>query len=103
MKESYELAMIIEPDEKVAGEVIEKTKEVLKENSADIKGEEDWKIRQLAYPIYKNRKKFTQGYYYFIKFITEKSNVEKIHEKLRLNEQIIRFLILKAKGVETKK
>ena len=47
--------------------------------------------KKLAYPI----KKEINGYYYLIHFTAEKSAIEEINRKLRINENVLRHLIIK--------
>ena len=60
----------------------------IKENGGEIVYEEDWGLRQLAYPI----KKRTSGFYYLIEFKAETSLVASLETQYRRDERIIRFL-----------
>lgn len=53
--------------------------------------EDFWGKRKLAYPI----NKFTDGYYVVLQFATEPEAVAKIEKDFRLQEEIIRFLVIK--------
>ena len=50
--------------------------------------EEDWGLRQLAYPIQKK----TSGFYYLIEFKADSQFVEVLETQYRRDERIIRFL-----------
>ena len=50
-----------------------------------------WGKRELAYPV----KKFTDGYYVVLQFAVEPAAIIKIEKNLRLEEEIIRFLVIK--------
>ena len=55
--------------------------------------EEEWGQKPLAYNI----KKQSAGYYYFFKFETEMSVQTGFEQKLLLNENILRHLLLRTK------
>ena len=55
--------------------------------------EEEWGQKPLAYSI----KKEQAGYYYFFKFETEASVQTGFEQKLLLNENILRHLLLRTK------
>lgn len=89
----YELIYILSPkltEEKAKA----KSAEVIK-SLGDLIGkvnkEEFWGKRVLAYPI----KHFQEGIYIFIEFETSPDKIVEIDKKLKLDEKIIRFLIVK--------
>ncbi|MDD6975989.1 MAG: 30S ribosomal protein S6 [Bacteroidales bacterium] len=69
-------------------EAVAKYTGFIKENGGEIVYEEDWGLRQLAYPI----KKRTSGFYYLIEFKAETSLVASLETQYRRDERIIRFL-----------
>ena len=53
-------------------------------------------LRQLAYPIKKNRK----GYYVLLNVSSPSNNICELEKKFKLHEDIIRFLIIKVEKLE---
>jgi len=60
----------------------------MKANGVEIVYEEDWGLKQLAYPIQKK----TTGFYYLIEFKADTQFIEKLETQYRRDERIIRFL-----------
>ncbi len=69
-------------------ETIEKFRQVLKENSAEIIHEENWGLRKLAYPIQKK----STGFYILIEFEGPSEIVDLLEVAYRRDEKIVRFL-----------
>lgn len=70
--------------------------EILKKiDKIDAKGlsvkEEDWGIRDLAYPI----KRENKGYYIHLQFETEPKNVKDLDKLLKVEEDILRYLLVR--------
>lgn len=94
MAKHYELIFIVNPvlseadiKKSIAGYV-----SFLKKNKAEIVFEENWGIKQLAYPI---NKKHT-GYYYLIEFKSESGDViGKTETQFNRDENIMRFVFTK--------
>ena len=63
-------------------------KEAVKENGGEVVYEEDWGLRQLAYPIQKK----TSGFYYLIEFKADSQFIDVLETQYRRDERIIRFL-----------
>lgn len=90
---NYELVYILSPKlsdedaEKKAKDLTEK----FKENITEIVLEDFWGKRDLAYPI----NKFEHGYYVMLQFKAEKDSINKIEAKIKLDDEIIRHLIVK--------
>ena len=71
----------------------DKTQEALKkeiEKAGIIEKEEDWGEKKLAYPIKKNEK----GHFYFYEFKASLEKIKTLEEWLKLNENILRYLIV---------
>ena len=83
--EKYEITYLCEE-----GKVVD-IKKTLEENQARIEKETDLGVRQLAYPIVK----VVRAKYFAIKFELDKANLAKIEKTLRLNKEIVRYLIVK--------
>jgi small subunit ribosomal protein S6 len=69
-------------------ETVEKFRQVLKENSADIIHEENWGLKKLAYPIQKKN----TGFYHLVEFQGPATIVDVLELAFRRDEKIIRFL-----------
>ena len=86
----YETVFILTPvlsDDQMK-EAVEKFKDVLKANNAEIVNEELWGLRKLAYPIEKK----STGFYSLIEFDAEPTIVKKLETAYRRDERVIRFL-----------
>ena len=86
----YETVFILTPvlsDDQMK-EAVEKFKDVLKQNDAEIVNEELWGLRKLAYPIQKK----STGFYCMIEFDAEPTIVKRLETAFRRDERVIRFL-----------
>ena len=90
---NYETVFILTPvlSDAQMKEAVEKFKNLLKEQGAEIVNEEDWGLRKMAYPIDKK----TTGFYTFLEFNAIPSVVEKLELNFRRDERLIRFLTVK--------
>lgn len=91
----YEIILMINPDQSdQINNIIEYYKKLIIKNNGVISRFEDWGRRQLAYPILKLHK----AHYILINIILNNTNIIKdIEKSLRINEHIIRYLIIKTK------
>jgi small subunit ribosomal protein S6 len=90
---NYELACILSPkimDKELESE-IGKIDKILSDNKVDNFEKNVWGKKELAYPI----NNFLDGYYVQYNFISEPEGISKIDSKLRLEEKVIRFLLIK--------
>ena len=86
----YETDFILTPvlsDDQMK-EAVEKFKDVLVQNGAEIVNEEEWGLKKLAYPIQKK----TTGFYCLLEFKGEPTIVKKLDVAFRRDERVIRFL-----------
>ena len=90
MIKQYETVFIATPvlSEAQMKEAVAKYTSYLKERGAEIVYEEDWGLKQLAYPIQKK----TTGFYYLIEFKADTQVVAKLETQYRRDERIMRFL-----------
>jgi small subunit ribosomal protein S6 len=90
---NYELALVLVPtlgeEEKVA--TLEKAKELIARFGGEITNVDDWGKRKLAYEINKIR----EGFYYFIHFNAETTLPAEVESRLRINESVLRYLIVR--------
>ena len=89
----YELAVVvnakIEDDARAA--VIERVQKYVTRFGGQISDVEEWGKRKLAYEIQKMR----EGYYYFIHFEAEATAPAEIEARLRIMDNVIRFLCVR--------
>lgn len=92
-KNKYELAVVFKPDlsEENFNLEFENIKNMIEKSEATIEKIDQWGKRPLAYEI----KKFKEGYYNFIVFSAEPSVPLGLESKLRINENLLRFLIMR--------
>ena len=87
---NYEVLFIMTPllNEGQMQETVEKFRQVLKENGADIIHEESWGLKKLAYPIQKKN----TGFYQLFEFQGPTTIVDALEIAFRRDEKIVRFL-----------
>ncbi|MDR1543100.1 MAG: 30S ribosomal protein S6 [Prevotellaceae bacterium] len=90
MANHYETAFILTPvlSDTQMKEAVEKFKNLLVENGAQIENEELWGLRKLAYPIEKK----STGFYVVMQFSGEPALVETLELQFRRDERVLRFL-----------
>ena len=88
--QKYETVFIATPvlSEAQMKEAVAKYVSFIKENGGEVVYEEDWGLRQLAYPIQKK----TSGFYYLIEFKADSQFIDVLETQYRRDERIIRFL-----------
>ena len=89
----YELAVVvnakIEDDARAA--VIEKVQAYITRFGGTVTNVDEWGKRRLAYEIQKMR----EGYYYFIHFEAEATAPAEIESRLRIMDNVLRFLCVR--------
>ena len=90
MLKQYETVFIATPvlSEQQMKEAVAKYTKLIQDNGGEVVYEEDWGLRQLAYPIQHK----TSGFYYLIQFQADPSFVEILETQYFRDERIIRFL-----------
>ena len=90
MLKQYETVFIATPvlSDAQMKEAVAKYTNYLKARGAEFVYEEDWGLKQLAYPIQKK----TTGFYYLIEFKAEPSLIARLETQYRREERIMRFL-----------
>ena len=90
----YELALILDSAlaDEAKAERLKKVSELLERFDAKIEKVDDWGKRRLAYEI--NKK--TEGFYYFIYFDSESSAPIEIENRLRIMDDVLRYLIIRS-------
>jgi small subunit ribosomal protein S6 len=89
----YEVVFIVRPDLDDDGynAVVEKVKELLTGDGGEVTNVDKWGRRNLAYPV----RKFTEGLYVLVHAQLAPAQIGELDRELRLNEQIIRHLIVR--------
>ena len=90
----YELAVVVSAkvendDERAA--FVEKLKELITKFGGQVTNVDDWGKKKLAYEI----QKMNEAYYYFIQFDAETSAPVEIENRIRIMDNVLRFLIVK--------
>ena len=89
----YELCVVvttkIEDEERVA--TIEKVKDVITRFGGNVTNVDEWGKRKLAYEI----QKMKEGFYYFIQFEAESSAPAEIESRIRIMDNVLRYLVVK--------
>ena len=90
MIKQYETVFIATPvlSDSQMKEAVAKYTSLIKKNGGEVVYEEDWGLKQLAYPI--DHK--TSGFYYLIEFKAEPSFVATLETQYHRDERIIRYL-----------
>jgi small subunit ribosomal protein S6 len=91
----YEILFIVSNrfTEDEAKQSIVKVEKLITDNGGKITLNEYWGKKKLAYPI----KHETYGYYQLFEFDIERPELVKLDEKLRLDHEILRFMIITKK------
>lgn len=89
----YELAVVVNAkiEDDVRTEVLEKVKELIARFGGNVSDVDEWGKKRLAYEI----QKMKEGYYYFIHFESDSTVPAEIEARLRIMEDIIRYLCVK--------
>ncbi len=95
--EKYELAVVISAkvEEDVRNDTLAKCKALIERFGGTIGEVEEWGKKRLAYEIEKQN----EGFYYFIRFVAETTVPAEIESRMRVMENVIRYLLVKDDGV----
>ena len=90
MIKQYETVFIATPvlSEAQMKETVKKYIDYIVAKGGEIVYEEDWGLKQLAYPIQKK----TTGFYYMIEFKADAQVIARLETQYRRDERIMRFL-----------
>ena len=93
----YELTFLTDSlSEKVDAETLAKVRGFINGLGGNVKKEIAWEKRKLAYPI----KKHLSGFYVIFEFELESEKIEELQKQLRLDENILRSLIINKEGIK---
>jgi small subunit ribosomal protein S6 len=79
-----------------AAEAWGRIKNFISNRNGDITHEEKWGTRRLAYPIRKGSHQFLEGSYHLTRFSTESPFNRELETFLRLDEEVLRSLVVVA-------
>jgi small subunit ribosomal protein S6 len=89
----YELAVVVsaklEDDDRNA--TIERVKEIITKHGGTITNVDEWGKKRLAYEVDKNK----EAFYYFIQFDGESTVPGEIESRVRIMENVIRYLCVR--------
>ena len=90
MIKQYETVFIATPvlSDSQMKEAVAKYTQLIKDNGGEIVYEEDWGLKQLAYPIQHK----TSGFYHLIEFKAQPDFVATLETQYHRDERILRFL-----------
>jgi small subunit ribosomal protein S6 len=86
--------LIIDPKIEDYKSVFERIKSYVTSNEGEIVKEEDMGMRKLEYIVKKREK----GYYYLLEAKVEQKNLPEIEREIKVDEDIIRYLLTVAKN-----
>lgn len=89
----YELAVVVSAqiDDEARTATVDKCKALIKRFGGTVKDVDDWGKKKLAYEI----QKMNEAYYYFIHFDAEGSAIAEIESRMRIMDNVIRYLCVK--------
>ncbi len=90
----YELALVVSAkvEDEVREATVEKAKEAITSLGGQITNVDEWGKKQLAYEI----QKMNEGFYYFIQFDAETEMPGQLEQRLRIMDNVLRYLVVKA-------
>ena len=96
----YELVTILSPmlNQDEASAKWDEIKSFIANREGEITAEQIWGTRRLAYPIRKGNYNFLEGSYYLSTFTVDNSFNRELENYLRLDEQVLRSLIVNCDG-----
>lgn len=89
---NYEGVFIISPDlqGETARGVVAQLQELVTKNGGRVDGLQEWGKKRMAYKI----KKKQEGHYVLLNFQMDSNQTKKLEQALRLNDHILRFLLV---------
>ena len=89
----YELAVVVNAklEDEARADVIAKVTDLIARLGGTVADIDDWGKKRLAYEI----QKMNEGYYYFIHFDADAAVPAQLEERMRIAENVIRYLIVR--------
>lgn len=96
---TYELTYIAKPDLDAASlaALIERVNGFVAAEDGTVLKTDRWGLRSLSYPI----RKYREGHYVFTLLVLKANALARIEQRLRLTEDIIRYLLVRADDADT--
>ncbi|MCX5783042.1 MAG: 30S ribosomal protein S6 [Elusimicrobia bacterium] len=92
---TYEMVLILKPqlsDAEIA-EFTDKTKKLISASGGEVVSEEKLGRRKLSHPI----KHVRDGFYVYTKFKSDAQPLEKLNQQIKVNESVMRVMVMKAR------
>lgn len=107
MKTKYEAMFIIKPDlkDEEKSVVMKGIKEQIVKNQGTVTSDQIWaERRKLAYDLFPigGQTRFKEGMYYLVNFESDSLSVAALKSNYNLNEQVLRYLLLKLEDKKSK-
>ncbi len=95
---NYEGVFIVSPElaPETSKGVVTQVQELIAKNGGRVDGLQEWGKKKLAYKI----KKKQEGTYFLVNFQLNPTQTKKFEQTLKLNDQILRFLLINKDGRE---
>ena len=89
----YELTLVFDPnlEDEMRKTEFDKIIDLLTKFGGSVDKIDEWGKRRLAYEI----KKINEGFYYLVSFTGEPGTPREVEDRLRINEYLLRFLIIR--------
>ena len=89
----YELAVVVNAqiDDEARAAVVENCKNLITRFGGTLGDVDDWGKKKLAYEI----QKMDEAYYYFFRFEAEGAAIAEIENRMRIMDNVIRYLCVK--------
>lgn len=93
----YELTFIVQPnsDDALRDALKQRLADYLAANGGEVLSVRDWGHRSLAYAI----RKFIAGFYVVVRLRAPAEAVDELQRLLRMNEDVLRFIVVRADEV----
>ena len=90
---NYEIMLVFDAslEEDAIGKELKKVTSIIEKGKGTITDSQKWGVRKLAYPI----KHQENGYYHLINFISSETVVNEIDRVNKINDKLLRHLIVK--------
>ena len=89
----YELALVVNAkiEDEARTATVDKVKGIIEKFGGTITNVDEWGKKKLAYEIQKMR----EGFYYFIQFDSDANCPAEVEQRVRIMEEVIRFLCIR--------
>ena len=99
-RRNYEVVLILRPEanEEEVKAAVERVTSFVTERGGDVSDQENWGLRQLAYPI----QRFQEGNYVLARFALDSDSVAQLDRSLTASQDVLRHLVVKVDEGSTK-